>query len=543
MACSVVLLVAASLLPTPSARAVDPSATPSPSPSPTAPGKSPAEDSVTTLSSTVLVPYGTSGYRYKVVAHGAQPGFEAPAFDDVAAGFQNGSTPFANDTCGGPFTTTWTGTTDLLVRRTVQMAEPAGIRISVAVDNDVQVFWNGQDISSGLVPHEGCARKGNLEFYVPASLVQAGANVFAARARNRHSSSHFDVQLAIDPPPTLFFVHGWDGTFAAEEIGFDALLGPLATAYPGRVRTFEHFQDKGYRQQDDSCLNPRPVPVPQAPNGGMPVDLDGSETTICDSRADMALNAVALHDDINELFASTGGRVAIVTNSGGAPIVRGFMSYSNARGDGLVLDAVDSVVFLQGAVDGARFAAGADRLVKNLWGQEHHLGDLDGPRPADVDLVPQSDWYEWANPRTFPAIPIFNIYADIHLVTIECPLFSDDDCREVARERWGDTIMSAGTDSPFDAPATGGARFLRGQPGPQNYQWGLETELERGTFSITPNQFDVFAHPTSHWNFGDNIGTIQTFDCQTHQLVPVATALLRVIDGRMMQTPYECVPT
>jgi alpha-tubulin suppressor-like RCC1 family protein len=175
-----------------------PASSPSPSPSAEQP---PTKAGPTTeeVRDTVL-PYGSSGYRYKVVTQGALPGFEAPTYDDVAAGFSDGTAPFANDTCAGPYATAWTGTTDLLLRRTINL--PPGsqdVRVSVAIDNDIQVWWNGVDVSGGLVISEGCAVPDEYTFVVPAWMLETGDNLLAARARNRHSSSRVDLKVTTAP--------------------------------------------------------------------------------------------------------------------------------------------------------------------------------------------------------------------------------------------------------------------------------------------------------------------------------------------------------
>jgi alpha-tubulin suppressor-like RCC1 family protein len=145
---------------------------------------------------TLVLDYGASGYRYKVVSQGALPGFEAPGYDDVAGGFGTGTAAFADDTCAGPYATSWTGNTDILLRKQVNL--PAGaldVQVSVAIDNDIQVFWNGADISGGLISSEGCAIPDEYTFVVPSSLLQAGDNLLAARGRERGSSQRIDLKV------------------------------------------------------------------------------------------------------------------------------------------------------------------------------------------------------------------------------------------------------------------------------------------------------------------------------------------------------------
>jgi alpha-tubulin suppressor-like RCC1 family protein len=179
-------------------KASDPTETASPTPSPSTgidkaagPSSSPLE-----AGRMPVMDYGASGYRYKVVSQGALSGFEAPGYDDVAGGFGTGSAAFADDTCSGPYATSWTGNTDILLRREVNMpAGASGVRVSVAIDNDIQVFWNGNDISGGLIQSEGCATYDEYTFTVPDYLLQAGDNLLAARGRERGQSQRIDLKV------------------------------------------------------------------------------------------------------------------------------------------------------------------------------------------------------------------------------------------------------------------------------------------------------------------------------------------------------------
>lgn len=60
------------------------------------------------------------------------------------------------------------GNSDILLRRTIRL--PAGttnFQVRVAIDNDIQVFLNGQDISGGLVTSEGRAERNRFTFHAP----------------------------------------------------------------------------------------------------------------------------------------------------------------------------------------------------------------------------------------------------------------------------------------------------------------------------------------------------------------------------------------
>ena len=149
---------------------------------------------------TIVVPYEASEYKYQVVPVGDGIGFERPDFDDSA--FAVGDAGFASREgyCElnnpGDVRTEWPGETDLLVRKALEL--PAGttdVVVYVAVDNDVQVFVNGHDISDGLQMHEGCPSLDSFSFAVPDSLLQVGTNLLAVRARDRGVLAYLDLEV------------------------------------------------------------------------------------------------------------------------------------------------------------------------------------------------------------------------------------------------------------------------------------------------------------------------------------------------------------
>ncbi|MBV9329506.1 MAG: hypothetical protein JO352_37870 [Chloroflexi bacterium] len=128
-------------------------------------------------------------------------GFQAPTFDDSA--WSTGVAGFGNN-LGCPLTaqTFWPGNDDLLLRR--QFTLPLGatnLRVSVAIDNDIQLFLNGTDISRGLIDHGGCATRDSFVFTAPDSVLLPGAtNLLAVRARDTGDVSYVDLEVLVDTP-------------------------------------------------------------------------------------------------------------------------------------------------------------------------------------------------------------------------------------------------------------------------------------------------------------------------------------------------------
>jgi hypothetical protein len=149
---------------------------------------------------TVVIPYGASEYKYQVVPVDEGIGFEPPDFDDstFAVGDAGFGTPEGYCELNNPddVRTEWPVGTDLLVRKTLEL--PAGttdVAVYVAVDNDVQLFVNGQDVSAGLQTHEGCPSLNSFGFAVPDSVLRVGTNLLAVRARDRGVLTYLDLQM------------------------------------------------------------------------------------------------------------------------------------------------------------------------------------------------------------------------------------------------------------------------------------------------------------------------------------------------------------
>ena len=153
-----------------------------------------------TSAPTIVVPYGASEYKYQVVPVDDGIGFERLDFDDSAFGIGDAGFGTREGYCElnnpGDVRTEWPVETDLLVRKTFEL--PVGttdVVVHVAVDNDVQVFINGYDISDGLQTHEECPSLNSFSFAVPDSLLQVGTNLLAVRARDRGGLAYLDLEV------------------------------------------------------------------------------------------------------------------------------------------------------------------------------------------------------------------------------------------------------------------------------------------------------------------------------------------------------------
>lgn len=157
--------------------------------------------------STIVVPYGSSGYRSSVIpSGGGPPGWQLPGFDD--SGFRLGAAPFGspNPACAlnaAGLASEWPVSTRILVRRTFTLATAANVEVGIAIDNDVRVFLDGVDISNGAVAddlfllHEGCPARDT--FVLRVTGVAAGQHTLAIFGRDRGVSSYLDAEIRLVP--------------------------------------------------------------------------------------------------------------------------------------------------------------------------------------------------------------------------------------------------------------------------------------------------------------------------------------------------------
>lgn len=158
-----------------------------------------------------FVPYQEQGIRYLT---GTTPpvGFEQPNFN--ASSWSVGSGAFGGGTVAttcpslvSSIHTTWSaaseGATEILLRKRFS-GSAQNVQIRVPVDNDVQVFVNGSNITAsggtpgedGFLTHEGCANPDvPFVFSVPNSSLLAGGNLVVVRARDRGVVSYVDVKV------------------------------------------------------------------------------------------------------------------------------------------------------------------------------------------------------------------------------------------------------------------------------------------------------------------------------------------------------------
>ncbi len=171
-----------------------------------------ADDSALIVSDTVtihvvqpatVIAKQDANYLYRIYPLGGVPGdFGALTFDDST--FVAGEAAFGSGGgCAIQATrrTFWPTNSEIVLRKRFDL--PAGarnLRITAAIDNDIQIFFNGVDISGGLISHENCANVNEFVFPIADQLVQVGQNLLAVRGRDRGSEGFLDVAVIAEIP-------------------------------------------------------------------------------------------------------------------------------------------------------------------------------------------------------------------------------------------------------------------------------------------------------------------------------------------------------
>jgi hypothetical protein len=94
--------------------------------------------------------------------------------------------------------TFWPVNSDIVIRREFEVA--AGVitvRIVGTVDNDVQIYLNGNLITN-WVTHEGCPQPDDVSFIAPVGTYHTGTNLLAIRASDRGEQSFVDFRVEIN---------------------------------------------------------------------------------------------------------------------------------------------------------------------------------------------------------------------------------------------------------------------------------------------------------------------------------------------------------
>lgn len=179
--------------------------------------------SLVAQSNQVLVPYLSSGYLYQFVkTYSNTFPFPGTKDDDWSLGkaafgtLNNTSSPPCPLNDASHIHVTWPSSRDILLRKHLFLTQKvSGLKIIVQIDNAVQAFFNGIDVSNGIQTHNTCATAdGDFTFSVPDSLVRIGDNVIALHGVWRSAKSYIDMQVIGNTSSTIIASAGAGGSIS-----------------------------------------------------------------------------------------------------------------------------------------------------------------------------------------------------------------------------------------------------------------------------------------------------------------------------------------
>jgi hypothetical protein len=169
--------------------------------------------------------------------------------------------------------------------------------------------------------------------------------------------------------------------------------------------------------------------------------------------------------------------------------------------------------------------------------------------PAAVSLSPQSDFIKWVNQRSRVApVPAYTIYGDIMASFKQCDFFVLN-CHTGSPTSYGDMLLLPGDSDPTAQPAQGGAKYLNGSLGPDNFQWGLHKAYTVDSLIGANLETEILAgidlynsSPVSHGQLEGNLDSVLIPDCATGQSTSISAEILKIIAGRMSGNHVQCLP-
>jgi pimeloyl-ACP methyl ester carboxylesterase len=376
-------------------------------------------------------------------------------------------------------------------------------------------------------------------------------------AKNAYPSRIHIFRFGNPEPKPIIYVHGLQQPQNAG--GFNSVLDdPLIAPH---VQRFGYFQDALV----ESCAaQPRLSSQLLPPSLPMPI-LDGTTSPgqpYCDSESDISLNVLLLHRDIQSAYWLSGGqKVILIGFSMGAAVIRGVLTYSAYNGDNVAQSMVDSVIFVAGALDGSESAKcelfgqcppGTTKLLIDLASPIKSSG-IDTSRPAITQLLPQSPWYQWANPGPLPEIGYYEAHANLKVEEarlkrrwVDLPWGPDVPIvqgHSTTIWKAGDGVLAPGSyENPWDTPPEGGASFSR--PNTQE-QWTwvfCSDDLRADLRSRTGATIAVLNSPCFHsnipWNLDDP--KFKVTDCKLGGQITLAAQLRKILWGKIGQAVYSC---
>jgi hypothetical protein len=343
----------------------------------------------------------------------------------------------------------------------------------------------------------------------------------------------------------VIFVHGWHSSAsdAQRGTGYAPLTRPLIDRYGTNYRALAVYQDLAYATP--TGCDPA-MPSPDMDTQGLKAHPDSINANVCDSEGALAYAA----SDLDDLVQRLQGPVAIISNSLGGGIVRGWLVLAQERSNDSSLDRVSTVIFTQGTQQGV-FWTRLDQQTKESFGAfgqslfrwvASKIG-YDVTKPAAQDVVPQGAWYQSVNPvKPLPSqLHYYNFYSDIKVHFVQyCFIWK---CGDLGTDDVGDTALLPGDPDPAKMPPDGGSRFLPGlhnAPDRHEFLWTntyeepltSDGETNPWTGAAAAAFYDVTHDPGIHPAYIDNgaNGSVLVDSCTGAGRVTPVEKILYILD-------------
>ena len=300
-------------------------------------------------------------------------------------------------------------------------------------------------------------------------------------------------------------------------------------------------------------------------DGDGPLAYDATKLEDC-LKALIRFDRRASSTTTTEMPGTPGFTIAVIGNSQGGAIVRGWIRLTQAR-HSVVLSYVTTVLFLEAATEGSWADGVLEGVDGSLGGNPaswvlDQVGrwafakfDIDPNRPALQDLAPRSAWYQAiaASPAG-PAPPpphlhYFTFSVDITL-SLQQQLFFWNMGPQESIHGLGDGIMRLGDPSPSALPVGGGSEFLPFPSAADQHQFVIKRNVSvdfqsalgpalAGVVSLNQAATSIFSDPYSHFQFGSNTGSnvVNTDSSSAGQCASVEGLTIGVAVASLLTNP------
>jgi hypothetical protein len=153
------------------------------------------------FSASSIVPFGASGYSYKVVSNNtASPvNWQTPGFNAAGNGFVAGIAPFASTgrPCFYVAATPWAQRSSILVRKSFDLLAAGTVQVRMAIDEEVtEIYLNGVAMSGSPLSFSDCAIPNAATNSIFTGNGIPGTNLLAVRVKGRSTSSFLDTRIS-----------------------------------------------------------------------------------------------------------------------------------------------------------------------------------------------------------------------------------------------------------------------------------------------------------------------------------------------------------